>query len=200
MMRKEEFLAQLRDGLAGLPQKDIDERVAFYSEMIDDRMEDGVSETEAVSGIGAASEIVSQIITETPLTKIAKQRRKAKRQMKVWEIVLLILGSPVWLSLLIAAFAVALSLYAVLWSGVISLWAVFAAVIACAVAGVFGGILFLCKGNALPGIAIIGAAIACAGVGIFLFYGCKLASVGMGLLTKKILLWIKRSFMKREDA
>lgn len=199
-MRKEDFLAQLRGGLAGLPQKDIDERVAFYSEMIDDRMEDGLSQTDAVSGVGEVAQIVSQIIAETPLVKIAKERTKAKRKMKAWEIVLLILGSPVWLSLLIAAFAIALSLYAVLWSGVISLWAVFASVIACAVAGIFGGILFLCKGNVLPGIAMIGAAIACAGVGIFLFYGCKLASVGMVLLTKKIILWIKRCFMKREDA
>ena len=48
-MGKDAFLAQLRKGLAGLPQKDIEERLTFYSEMIDDRMEEGLSEEEVIS-------------------------------------------------------------------------------------------------------------------------------------------------------
>ena len=39
-MTKQEFLAELRRGLSGLPQNDIEERLNFYSEMIDDRMEE----------------------------------------------------------------------------------------------------------------------------------------------------------------
>ena len=50
-MNKEEFIAELKDGLSGLPQNDIDERVLFYTEMIDDRMEEGMSEEEAISGM-----------------------------------------------------------------------------------------------------------------------------------------------------
>ena len=37
-MNKREFLARLRKGLSGLPQDDIDEHLAFYSEMLEDRM------------------------------------------------------------------------------------------------------------------------------------------------------------------
>ena len=37
-MHKQEFLAQLRKGLSGLPQADIEERLTFYSEMLEDRM------------------------------------------------------------------------------------------------------------------------------------------------------------------
>ena len=48
-MRKEEFLSQLESGLYGLPQADIDERLSFYAEMIDDRMEEGLGEEEAVA-------------------------------------------------------------------------------------------------------------------------------------------------------
>ena len=33
-MNKQEFLAQLRKELTGLPKDDIDERLTFYSEMI----------------------------------------------------------------------------------------------------------------------------------------------------------------------
>lgn len=41
-MSKQEFLAELRKALSGLPQGDIEDRLTFYSEMIDDRMEEGL--------------------------------------------------------------------------------------------------------------------------------------------------------------
>ena len=66
-MNKKEFLAQLRKGLSGLPREDIEDRLAFYSEMIEDRMEEGFSEKEAVSAIGSVDEIVSQIVADTSL-------------------------------------------------------------------------------------------------------------------------------------
>ena len=53
-----------------------------------------------------------------------------------WLIVLLALGSPIWLSLLIAAAAVVLSLYIVLWSLILSLWAVELSLAVAALAGV----------------------------------------------------------------
>ena len=46
-MSKQEFLEQLRRGLPGLPREDIEERLKFYSEMLEDRMEEGLSEEEA---------------------------------------------------------------------------------------------------------------------------------------------------------
>lgn len=42
-MSKEEFLTRLRSALAGLPQNEVNERIAFYGEMIDDRMEEGAT-------------------------------------------------------------------------------------------------------------------------------------------------------------
>ena len=38
-MNKSEFLEELRKGLAGLPKDDVEERLTFYGEMIDDRIE-----------------------------------------------------------------------------------------------------------------------------------------------------------------
>ncbi|MBO7632200.1 MAG: hypothetical protein J6S78_07730 [Lachnospiraceae bacterium] len=57
-MNKKEFSELLRTSLAGLPQRDIEERVAFYEEMIDDRLEEGMSEEEAVRMVGPVGEIV----------------------------------------------------------------------------------------------------------------------------------------------
>ena len=47
-MNKREFSAKLREMLSGYQQSEVEERVAFYSEMIDDRMEEGLTEEEAV--------------------------------------------------------------------------------------------------------------------------------------------------------
>lgn len=59
-MNKQEFLAELQKGLSGLPQEDRDERLTFYGEMLDDRMEEGLSEEEAVAAVGSVEEIVRQ--------------------------------------------------------------------------------------------------------------------------------------------
>ena len=199
-MNKQEFLAQLRKGLSGLPQSDIEERLVFYSEMIDDRIEDGLTEEESILQIGSVDEIISQIIKDTPLTKIAKERIKPKRRLKVWEIILLILGSPIWLSLGIAMVAVILSLYISLWSVIISLWAVLGALIGCSFGGIITGIFFACNGNLLTGIAIIGAGIVLSGLSIFAFYGCRVITKSIVLLTKKLAVWIKNCFIKKEEA
>lgn len=199
-MNKQEFIAQLRKGLSGLPQEDIEERVAFYSEMIDDRMEEGLSEEEAVCEIGSVDTIISQIVADTPITKLVKEKIKPKKRLNACEIVLLVLGSPIWLSLLIAAVAVILSLYVSLWSVIVSLWAVFAAFIGCVLGGIAAGIGFAIGGNGLTGVAMIGAGIVCAGLSIFLFYVCKAATKGTLLLTKKMALGMKNGFVKKEEA
>lgn len=199
-MSKQEFLTQLRNKLSGLPQKDIDERLSFYSEIIDDRIEEGLSEDDAVSTIGDINDVVKQVVAETSFTKIAKQRIKPKRRLKVWEIILLILGSPIWLSLGIAAVAVVLSLYVSLWAVIISLWACFVALVGSSLGTMAGGIAIICKGESLTGIAMIGAAIFGAGFSIFMFYGCKAATKGILKLTKKLAICIKNCFIKREEA
>ena len=131
-MNKQEFLAGLQKGLSGLPQEDVEERLTFYGEMLDDRMEEGLSEEEAVAAAGSVEEIVGQVVADIPLARIAKERIRQKRRLKAGEIVLLMLGSPVWLSLGIAAAAVIFALYVSLWAVVVSLWAVFAALAVCA--------------------------------------------------------------------
>lgn len=199
-MSKQELLAQLRKGLSGLPQDDIEERLTFYSEMIEDQMEEGLSEEDAVSAIGSVDEIVAQVVAETPLVKIAKERIKFKRRLSVGEIVLLTLGSPIWISLGIAAFAVILSLYISLWAVIVSLWSVFVSLAACSIGGVLACAVFTVGGNGASGLAMLAAGIVCAGLAIFMFYGCKAATNGTLILTKKMAISIKNCFIKKEVA
>lgn len=199
-MNKQEFLLQLRKGLSGLPDADIEERINFYSEMIDDRIEDGLSEEDAVLAVGSVEEIVKTTMEEIPLTKLVKEKISKKKSFKTWEIVLLAIGSPLWLSLLIAVVAIVSSIYVSLWSVIVSLWAVFAAFIGCAIGCIISGIGFTVSGNWIFGIALIGAGIVFAGLSIFMFYGCKAATNGILWVTKKLAFGIKNCFIKKEKA
>ena len=198
-MNKQDFIASLRTSLSGLPKQDVEDRLNFYSEMIDDRIEEGLTEQEAVSAIGSVETVSSQIVADIPLSKIAKEKIKSKRGLRAWEILLLALGSPIWLSLLIAAFAVLFSLYVSIWSVIVSLWAVFASLVACAAGGIIAGIIFIVVGNVLTGVCMIGTALVCAGLSIFGFFGCKVATKGLLCLTKKLALGIKKCFVKKEE-
>lgn len=180
-MHKQDFLLRLRKGLSGLPQNHIDEHLTFYNEMIDDRMEDGLSEEEAVSAVGSADEIATQILAETP-PAIAKP----KKPVNIWIIVLLVLGAPIWLSLGTAAVAVVFSLYVSLWAVIVSVWAVFGALAGTSFGIIAAGIVFICTGIRLPGMALIGAGFVCAGLSVLLFFGCKAATKGLVWLTKKL--------------
>lgn len=199
-MDKQEFLMQLRKGLSGLPQDDIEERLMFYSEMIDDRTEEGLSEEDAVRAVGNIDGIISQIIAETPLGKLVKEKISTKKRLKVWETVLLILGSPIWLSLMIAAFAVILSFYIVMWAVIVSLWAVFVAFVGSALGSVAICAVAVMQGNNISGVAMLAAGIVCAGLSIFVFFGCKAATKGILILTKKTAVWIKNCFVKKGEA
>ena len=198
-MDKSEFLNALCARLGGMPRGDVEERLDFYGEMIDDRMEEGLSEEDAVAALGTVEEIARQIVADIPLTKIVKERIKGRRRLRGWEIALLAALSPVWFPLVVSAFAVVISLYATLWSLIISLWAVFAALAGSALGGVLGGAGFVALGNTPSGLALIAAGMVCAGLGILSIFGCKTATVGGVVLTKKMALGIKSCFRKKEE-
>ncbi len=199
-MNKAEFLDALRARLCGLPDGEVDDRLIFYGEMIDDRIEEGLLEEDAVFAMGSADEVAAQILSEIPLGKIVKERIKPKRRMQAWEILLLILGSPIWLSLALAAFAVIFSLYIALWAVVVSLWAIFGALAGSAFCGTAVGIAYAIFGNGYTGLALLGAGFVLAGIAILFLLGCRATTKGVVWLTPKIIFGIKKCFVKKEGA
>lgn len=198
-MRKQEFIYQLWKKLSDLPKEEVEERLSFYAEMIDDRMEEGLSEEEAVAAIGSTDEIAGQIVDDIPVQKIIKEKTKPKKRLRAGDILLLVLGAPIWVPLLIIApFAVMISLYVALWVTVVSLWGVFASFIGCAVGGIAGSSILFIMGKPFAAIALIGAGLVCAGLSIFIFFGCKAATKGAVILPYKIAKGIKHLLIKKE--
>lgn len=199
-MNKEEFLRKLRKSLSGLPQDDIEERLSFYSEMIDDRMEEGLSEEEAVAGVGSIEGIVSQTVSEIPLGKLVKEKITPKRSLRTWEVILLVLGFPVWFSLLVAFCSVLFSVCVVAFSLVLAFWATDFALCLSAPVSIFSAVVYLTQGYKWQALGAVGAGVFCLGLSFFLFFGCVGLSKGAVGLTKSIGRDIKKLFIKKEKA
>ncbi len=198
-MTKRDFLTELQKSLGGFPSNDVRERMSFYSEIIDDKTEEGLSEEEAVATLGPINKIVSQIIAETPLKKLIKERVTPKRSLRAWEITLLALGSPIWLSLIIAALAAVISVYAAIWSVLTALWATVLALAVSSLGGALGCIGFIILQSADTGFLLLGVGVICAGLTIFMFLGCIQATKGFCILTKKIFIAIKSCFVRKGE-
>ena len=197
-MNKQEFLLALRGALADLPEADIKASLDYYAEIIDDQMEEGISEADAVASLGSVVAVAEQILLDMPLPKLVKARVKPKRRLRAWEIVLIAVGSPVWFPILLALIVVVLAVYVVLWSLVVSIYAVDVALAACLLGGLGGGVGLFIAGNPFSALFLVGAGLVCGGLSIFLFFGCKAATKGTVLLTKKMLLGVKKCFVRKE--
>ena len=188
-MKRSEFLEELKARLWAMPEGDIQNSLDYYSEMIDDRMEDGLSEEEAVAAIGNLDEIVKQILTETPrppqVVEPIKKQKPEQKNTKTWLILLAVLGSPVWLPVAAGLLATVLSVYVSLWTVVISLYATFAALAASSLGCILAS--FFMVGGMASATVVWGMALLCAGLAILILLLSNLAAKGLVKLTK--LIW-----------
>ena len=201
-MTKAQFLEALKAKLSFLPFEELEDQLEFYGEMIDDRMDDGLSEEEAILAAGSIDEIAFRLMnerdTEDESTDVDEPFITPKRSLKTWETVLLITGAPLWIPLLIAAVMVVFSLYVVFWSAIIALWSVFVSLVGCTVGGTVVGLSAMIGGNMTAGLASLGIGFFCAGASILIFFGCREATRGTIILTRKIFTSIKKKFSKKE--
>ena len=194
-MNKIEFLTVLRERLQGLPEEDINKSIDFYCEMIDDRVEDGMSEAEAVDALGNIEEIISQILSEVSLPKLVKEKVKPKRALKAWEIVLLVLGAPLWIPLLAAVILTVLAIYLSVWTVIISLYAVDLSIAVSGLACIGVAVALLFDGQFVPAGVVFGAGLVCMGLSILLLFAVNLVTKGILWVSKKVLLGIKGLFI-----
>ncbi len=196
-MNKQAFLDALSQGLRGLPKEDIEKSIEYYSEMIEDRIEDGMTEEEAVAACGKVDELIQQTFSDASLPKLIKARMTPDRALKTWELLLLVLGSPIWLSLAIAAVTVFFTVYILLWSMLVACYAIDAALAICGVTGVFGMIAYFAMGNPTGAFMVFGLGLLCMGLSVFAFYALNALTKGTVWVSKKIILAVKGFFIKR---
>ena len=192
-MKKKEFLKELEKNLKGLPERDIEERIEFYSEMIDDRIEDGKTEEEAVSEIGSIDEVVDQIAKDTSLVRLVKNKITPKKSISGSTILFLILGFPLWFPLTMVFFALVLVFFVVLWALVIVTYAVEAVLFGGA--GIYAVAAFAQMADGVSSKGAVGLSIACLGAALIFIFVCIAATKVTFKLNKSVLTGIKRSFI-----
>ena len=197
-MNKLDFLFALEKKLQPLPDQERKQALEYYFEIIDDRMDCGMTEDEAVAACGDVDEIAEQIILDTPMTKLVKQKNKSRRRMHTWEIVLLVLGFPVWFSLAVAVFCVLLAVSACLWVVVICLWAVGVALSACAICVPAAAVILAVQGQYFPALFCLGCSLVLAGVAILFILAGIWTGKGVAKLHKLTFRGIKRCFIRKE--
>ena len=196
-MSKTEFLAALRTALGKLPEQEIRASLDFYAEMIDDRMEDGATEEEAVAALGDVNAIAAQIIAETP--PIPKAVAKMKTSSRTANIVLAVVLSPIWVPLALAFAVCVAAIYLSLWMVVAALWLCVACLLLCGPIGIIGLVWCLATGFPLTGLWLLGCGLAGSGLGLFALLGMKTVSRGLVQLAGMFARSVKRLFVKRPD-
>ena len=195
-MKKAEFLDILRKELAGLPKDDLQSRMSFYEEAIADRMDEGKSEEEAIADLGSIDEIVKQIAEDTSLVKLVKEKTRPRRRLRVLEIILLILGFPLWFPLLMVGLVLLLVGYLLIWVLVLVTYTV---EVSLSVAGIGSIICFFgYLTNGEMNLMSLGSGLSAIGAAILFVFACIWATKGTLKLSKAIVLSIKRPFMKKE--
>ncbi|MBO4914458.1 MAG: DUF1700 domain-containing protein [Oscillospiraceae bacterium] len=199
-MNKEQFILALYDELKGIPIDDVEKTINYYREMIDERMEDGMSEEEAVAAMGSIQDIAEQILAETPLTTLVRDKVTGGKPLPTWEIVLLVLGAPLWIPLGAAAFSILLAVYIVIWSMVIALGAVTFALAVSGIACIIGCVPLMLRMGVAYMLFSLGGGLVCTGIAVLLFFVLRATVIGVAKLSRSIWLGIKSIFVRKEAA
>ncbi len=164
-MTKAEFIKELRLSLGRLKKAELKRTLEYYSELIDDRIDAGEREAEAIAALGSIESIAEQILSD------AKEEGNLRRASRPINTALLILGSPIWVSLLIVAFALIFAVFVSVWAVVIAFIAADFAMAVSGLACIVGGAL---SGDLNSALFIIGSGCVSAAIGLALFYPVKL--------------------------
>lgn len=196
-MTKTEFLARLENGLVQLPKEERQSNIDYYSELIDDMIEEGMTEDEATAKLGDPYAIAHSILEEMPIDKLVRDRVRPAGGWTALAIVLAVIGSPVWLPILLALFAVVVSIVVAIWAVVIAVFAVMAALIVAGIA-ILVGLTIGAVNGAGTAMFFLGAALIVIAAGILVgiagVYAVKLAAKGCAALWRGI----KSLFIKKE--
>ena len=191
-MNKREFLRSLSASLRGMPRGERAQSLEYYGEMIQDRMEEGLSEEEAVARLGSADEIARQILEGG-----GAQGRQGSR-VPLWMIALIVLGSPVWLALLFAFLAVVLAAYIVAWSLIAALYAVLLGMAVCGPCGALGFVIEIARGNFALAVLLLGGGCALLGLALLALPWLNRATVAVARASAWCAQGILRIFERRK--
>ncbi|MDD5799281.1 MAG: hypothetical protein PUD09_01325 [Coriobacteriales bacterium] len=197
-MTRDEWLTQLCAKLLdqGISKKDVQEAQEFYAEALDDRMEDGMTEAEAVADLGDVRDACDSVVESLPPVRRAVAGVRQSRERTVLVIVLLILGAVAWVPLAAGLALLAVAVYAAIWCVIAALWAVDITLLLMGGVGIAALVEGLTTGVTLTGVYSCGVGLVLCGAGIALMPVMAMCSVQLARLTGKYARWLKHFFVR----
>lgn len=194
-MRRDEFLSAAADRLRILPKEDAGKILDYFREMIEDRMEEGLDEETAVAALGSPEEAAARVLGEMPVPALVKARLRSQRPLGGWTTALLILGSPVWLPLLLAVTATVAMLYLTLWMLVLSLYLITAGFAISGIASLLGSAVQFFAVTPVSGLFVLGLGLVMTGLSVPLFMASNSSAAGSARLGALALRVFKRALI-----
>ncbi len=194
-MRIEQFLKRLHKALAPLPAAERARTVQYYREMLEDRLEEGGTEEEAVAGMEPIETIAADILADAAARGVLKPKSSALNTT------LIVLGSPLWLVFAAVAVVIVLALYVVAWSVIVALAAAVAALLLALPVGIWALAANL---GAFPDTALfqLGCGLLLSGVGVLLLLpvGQLICGLARGTARAASALWRRATRQGGETA
>ena len=159
-MTKIEYLAKLKRALRSVKSEERNKSLAYFSEVIDDRMEDGIPEEAAVNELESIEAAASRIIAE------AQEQGQLRPKRSVWELILIVLGFPLWFPLLLTVAIVVFVMYALVW---ILIGVLFVSCASLSIGGTASIFALFFSGSFTAAFTCLGVGLICVGLSIALF-------------------------------
>lgn len=191
-MTKTTFIDTLRELLQSLNEDECNKFISYYEEIIEDYKESGLTEEEVIKKIGTPQSIADNILSEQDSINI----KVPSLSSKILNVILLILGFPLWGSLLLALVLLILSAYIIIWcipftTGVSSI-----AFFVSSLISIIGS-PFMMADVLTVGIVQLGLGVSSVGLSILLGCITIYLSKKLVVITKKLTFKIFKSFNKK---
>lgn len=210
-MRKQEFMRRLSNCLVLLPETERQATLEFYIEQIDDRIDDGMDEEQAVASLESPEDIAAAILINRDADKdaaplempheTANNSRKKVPYIKIiigiLIIILLIMTGFIWAPIALILIAIPVTIY-------LGLWGILLSAAACTIGFAFAAVVLISIGigtfSTSSGAAIshVGAGIGCIGLGILCALIALYGSIALVKATKASFAWIGKKINERK--
>lgn len=192
-MNKIQFIAELKNRISSLPLNDINKYLDYYSEMIDDRIEDGLSEEEAVNDLGSLENITSQILSDYPERKSVepsaeKGKSSGTKLSEGWIILIAVLTFPLWMPVISSVVSLVFSVAVI----IIAIYIIDFALAVCGLVSAVASVPLLLQLDVFQSGMCFGIGLICIGFSVLLFFGTNWTA-------KQIIKFFRYLFRKTKE-
>lgn len=198
-MNKEAFLQSLERLLKSLKKDERQKFLSYYNEMIEDYIEDGMTEEDAVRHVGKPGNIAEEILS----SREAEPPRQVSLGMKILIGVLLILGSPLWGSILLMVLCMLLCVVLMVGVAYVMIWLIPVMTACFSVSGLIlcvfslAGSPLVMFDSAALGVMQIGTGICSAGICLLMGLVTWYLSLIFVKVSRKFTQWLKGLFRRK---